>query len=191
MDQLILPRGNPNKRRKSTLTQKQKWFIILAIILPVFFIDRLTKYLAVLSFKGRPALIYLNDFFRFQYAENRGAFLGLGSGFPDWLRIWVMIIFVGVILVWMVKYSWFNGEINLAGLIGGSLIISGGFSNWIDRVLNHGVVVDFMNMGIGGLRTGIFNIADMAIMAGLAFFIFAGQNESGNEPAPDPADTDE
>ena len=30
-----------------------------------------------------------------------------------------------------------------------------------------GNVVDFMNMGIGNLRTGIFNIADMAIMAGL------------------------
>ena len=30
-----------------------------------------------------------------------------------------------------------------------------------------GHVVDFMNMGIGQLRTGIFNVADMAIMAGL------------------------
>lgn len=173
------------------MTLKQKWLIILTIILPVFLFDRFTKYLAVLHFKGKPALIYFNDFFRFQYAENRGAFLGLGSGFPEWLRIWVMIIFVGVILAWLLKYTWFNHQINLAGLIGGTLIIGGGFSNWIDRVLNHGIVVDFMNMGIGGLRTGIFNIADMAIMAGLAFFIFAGQNESGDEPAPDSADTDE
>jgi signal peptidase II len=28
-------------------------------------------------------------------------------------------------------------------------------------------VVDFLNIGIGELRSGIFNIADMAIMAGL------------------------
>ena len=43
------------------------------------------------------------------------------------------------------------------------LFISGGASNWIDRVLR-GSVVDFLNMGIGPLRTGVFNMADVAIM---------------------------
>jgi signal peptidase II len=51
----------------------------------------------------------------------------------------------------------------LAGLAGG------GFGNWMDRVLLGGVVVDFMNVGIGPVRTGIFNVADLAIMAGALF----------------------
>jgi signal peptidase II len=32
-------------------------------------------------------------------------------------------------------------------------------------------VVDFLNVGIGSLRTGVFNVADMAIMAGVALFL--------------------
>jgi signal peptidase II len=46
------------------------------------------------------------------------------------------------------------------------LIIGGGLSNIYDRIVA-GKVVDFMNIGIGGLRTGIFNVADNAIMIGL------------------------
>jgi signal peptidase II len=33
------------------------------------------------------------------------------------------------------------------------------------------VVTDFLNVGIGPLRTGIFNLADMAIMAGALLLI--------------------
>ena len=32
-------------------------------------------------------------------------------------------------------------------------------------------MVDFLNVGIGPLRTGIFNVADMAIMLGVALLI--------------------
>ena len=53
-----------------------------------------------------------------------------------------------------------------------SLFIAGGASNWFDRI-NDGRVVDFMNAGIGWLRTGVFNVADVAIMLGVALFIFA------------------
>ena len=48
-----------------------------------------------------------------------------------------------------------------------SLLIAGA----IDRLLFDGRVIDFMNLGIGGLRTGIFNVADVAIVAGLGVMI--------------------
>ena len=51
-------------------------------------------------------------------------------------------------------------------------MFSGGVSNFIDRASNNGAVVDFLNIGIGPIRTGIFNIADVAIMFGFALFIF-------------------
>jgi signal peptidase II len=34
-----------------------------------------------------------------------------------------------------------------------------------------GRVVDFLNVGLGPVRTGIFNVADMAIMAGVILLI--------------------
>ena len=65
-----------------------------------------------------------------------------------------------------------------------ALLVSGGIGNLIDRVFRDGLVVDFMNLGIGStLRTGIFNVADMAIMAGifmlLGMQLFVRGGESG------------
>ncbi|HEY8123705.1 MAG TPA: signal peptidase II, partial [Myxococcota bacterium] len=40
-----------------------------------------------------------------------------------------------------------------------------------DRVLNAGAVTDFVSLGVGPLRTGIFNLADVAIMAGAALLL--------------------
>lgn len=52
-----------------------------------------------------------------------------------------------------------------------ALIIGGGLSNLIDRIINQGAVIDFMNIGVGSLRTGIFNVADVAIMVGMFIFV--------------------
>ena len=60
-------------------------------------------------------------------------------------------------------------------------MISGGFSNLYDRITNHGGVVDFMNMGVGSLRTGIFNVADMAIMAGVLLLVIYS-HKPANKP---------
>ena len=49
----------------------------------------------------------------------------------------------------------------------------------VDRVVR-GSVIDFMNVGVGPLRTGIFNVADMAILAGVAIFVFTQRH---HEPA--------
>ena len=40
-----------------------------------------------------------------------------------------------------------------------------------------GVVVDFMNVGIGPLRSGVFNIADLAIIAGIVVLFIHGWKE--------------
>jgi len=38
--------------------------------------------------------------------------------------------------------------------------------NLIDRVWNNGLVTDFINVGIGPVRTGVFNVADLAVTFG-------------------------
>ena len=48
----------------------------------------------------------------------------------------------------------------------------GGASNWVDRVVR-GSVIDFINVGYGPLRTGIFNVADVAIMLGVGIVVIA------------------
>ena len=50
-------------------------------------------------------------------------------------------------------------------------------------MLKSGAVVDFMNVGIGNLRTGIFNLADVAIMIGAGLLLVWGETfkDAGKE----------
>lgn len=68
-------------------------------------------------------------------------------------------------LILAFRYQW--SRLAAVGLI---LFVAGGVSNWIDRVAI-GSVVDFLNIGIGSFRTGIFNVADVAIMTGIGFLL--------------------
>lgn len=56
-------------------------------------------------------------------------------------------------------------------VLGLSLICGGGISNLLDRVAFGGTVVDFVYLNLGGYRTGIFNVADVAISLGAALFL--------------------
>jgi signal peptidase II len=68
-------------------------------------------------------------------------------------------------------------------LVGLSLVWAGGASNWVDRMAR-GSVVDFLNVGFGALRTGIFNVADVAIMLGACILVFTYQQHN-REPEPE------
>jgi signal peptidase II len=56
-------------------------------------------------------------------------------------------------------------------IVGAALICGGGLGNVIDRVSQGGNVTDFLNVGVGSVRTGIFNFADMALMLGVALLV--------------------
>src|SRR5207248_4291801 len=47
------------------------------------------------------------------------------------------------------------------------LIFAGGIGNIIDRILFDRHVTDFLNVGVGNIRTGIFNFADLCVTTGV------------------------
>jgi|APLak6261675434_1056106.scaffolds.fasta_scaffold02952_3 signal peptidase II len=159
--------------------------------LPVFFavfigqvvLDQWTKQLATAHLKNNPPHIWLGDLFRLQYATNDGAFLSLGANLPPQARYWVLTIGVGVLLLALCIYALASKKLDTVQVASYSLIASGGFSNWIDRARFEGSVVDFMNMGIGSLRTGVFNIADLAILAGIGVLFVQGYLEEKKQKA--------
>jgi signal peptidase II len=54
-------------------------------------------------------------------------------------------------------------------------------SNLVDRLLFEGGVIDFLSIGIGGFRTGIFNLADVYILVGsfvIGCYFFSSPVES-------------
>jgi signal peptidase II len=147
--------------------------MILVVCLIIVGVDQGTKWYASEYLPKFEMTSYWSDLLRIGYAENTGAFLGLGSGMSDSARFLIFVCAVGVILSALLIYILRTKTQTAYGLISLTLIFSGGISNFYDRASNNGAVIDFLNVGIGSLRTGIFNVADMAIMLGVFLLLFA------------------
>ncbi len=144
----------------------RRWCLIVLLVAGTVGCDRLTKHIATQRLAGLPTQPYFADTLRLGYTENTGGFLSLGAGLPAPVRTIIFTAATGVLLVFLIAAAWRNGW-DRWRTVALALFIAGGASNWIDR-LTTGMVVDFLNVGIGSLRTGVFNVADMAIMAGVA-----------------------
>jgi signal peptidase II len=115
---------------------------------------------------------FLGDSLRLQLVENPGSFLSLGASLPEHFRFVIFTAAVAALLIGLVAASLFARRLEPWKVIALALVAGGGISNLIDRLLYNGRVTDFLNVGIGGVRTGIFNIADMAIMAGALLLLW-------------------
>ena len=56
-------------------------------------------------------------------------------------------------------------------LVALSLFLGGGVGNLIDRLIFDGRVSDFMVIQVGSISTGVFNVADMALMLALGLIL--------------------
>jgi signal peptidase II len=120
---------------------------------------------------------------RFEYVENPGAFLSLGAELPAEARFLFGVVLVGVALLATLVFLLRSRGIAPVQKLGLALLVGGGCGNLIDRLFNEGAVVDFVSLGVGPLRTGIFNVADVAITAGFVLLCLATW-----KPAPDAED---
>jgi signal peptidase II len=111
------------------------------------------------------------DSLRLQLVENTGAFLSLGDSLPEHVRFTLFTAAAAVLLIGLVCAALFARRLGPARFIPLALVAGGGISNLIDRLVFHGHVTDFLNVGIGSFRTGIFNLADMAILGGAVLLI--------------------
>jgi signal peptidase II len=153
-------------------TTNKRIALILIIIIANIFLDQWTKNIAVENLMGEPSTYYLNDFFVLTFVENDGAFLSLGSDMSPTLQFILLKALPVIMLSLLTFYTFFSKDLNKYQILALSFILGGGLSNIYDRLL-FGKVVDFMNMGIGSLRTGIFNFADVSIMVGIGIFLFS------------------
>ena len=150
-----------------------------AVVVSTIGCDRVTKEVAARRLAGRPRLSMARDAIRLEYVENRGGFLSLGADFPEGLRMAVFGLGSAILLA--VLGAWVCRRVIAGGwALGQALLWAGGVANLGDRILR-GSVIDFLNLGVGPLRTGIFNVADVAIMAGalLVALDLAGPRSSG------------
>ena len=157
-------------------------------------LDQWTKALAAAHLAGKGTVRLVGDFAVLIFVKNSGAFLSLGSGLPPILRTLLLLV---VPIVALAFFGWAflrrapgadakrgaetgrdaaipHGASEYVAL---ALIAAGGIGNLIDRLL-WGEVRDFLNFGIGSLRTGIMNLADLYILAALIVIVAAAASRS-------------
>ncbi len=144
----------------------------LGLVLGLLILDQASKLWAISTFRQRPVLSWAWDTFRIVYAENSGAFLSLGSQLPETVRFLVMVVFNAIVLLAVAIFIWVKREMPRSQRIVLGVILAGGIGNLIDRVCYNGVVIDFLNIGIGSLRTGIFNLADIWVSGGVVALFY-------------------
>lgn len=136
--------------------------------------DQTTKYAAKELLAPNSIISLVDGTIRLQYTENKGAFLSLGTSLSEETRFWIFTVSVSLALAAMFFYLVSSRTLTLRPAIAISLILGGGTSNLIDRLVYEGAVIDYLNIGIGSLRTGIFNVADVAIIVGAGLLVYFG-----------------
>jgi signal peptidase II len=132
--------------------------------------DQAAKGVVKDNLAAQPPVFLLNGVVTLQYAENSGAFLSLGAGLPAPARTVLLVFFAGALVAGALVYVLRSSSLTLLQCVALSLVAGGGLGNLIDRLLHNGRVVDFVVLSAGPLHTGIFNLADVALVAGLILF---------------------
>jgi signal peptidase II len=168
------------KRRMGGFPMRGLLFLGLAAL--VVILDQATKRIAEdrLERTGVRSVPFpaLGDYFRFTYVENRGAAFGL---LQDQTAFFVL---VGVIVIGVIaaSYRYLPRSGFLLHLALG-LQLGGAIGNLIDRV-RQGYVVDFVDFGYHSNWWPVFNVADSAIVIGVALLALnAVMPSASDDPA--------
>jgi signal peptidase II len=147
--------------------------LIVLVLIGCVSCDQVSKMTAREYLPGTGVHSYLGDTFRLEYAENPGSFLSLGDSLPSSVRYAAFTVGVGVFVAALLAWAVLSPRLAWPERLALVAIGASGASNLIDRIRYDGMVTDFLNVGIGSLRTGIFNVADAIVMMGAICLLFA------------------
>jgi signal peptidase II len=145
-------------------------FAILLVLACTAGCDQATKHFARAELSLHSATLP-GGFVEFTLAENPGAFLSFGASIPEIARGTLFTIGVSLGLILLLGYLVRESNFRWLSFLGLVMVWAGGMSNLFDRFTRHGLVTDFMVVRIGPLHTGVFNLADVVIMGGIAIVL--------------------
>jgi signal peptidase II len=176
----------PRPRGEWSSSSALRGLLFLGLAALVVIADQATKRLAEdrlerTGVRSVP-LPLIGDFLRFTYVENRGAAFGL---LQDQTAFFV---FVGLLVIGVIAASYrylprsgFRLHLALGLQLGGAV------GNLIDRI-RQGYVVDFVDFGYHANWWPVFNVADSAIVIGVALLALNALQPTS--PAEDPSRQD-
>ena len=135
----------------AALDQATKWFILIAVMNP-------------------PRIIEVTPFFNLVLAYNTGIAFSLGA---TGTRTSSYLFGALAIAIVIGLIFWLRTQRRTIVHVAGGMVIGGAVGNIIDRFIHPGVV-DFLDFHWAGNHWPAFNLADSAIVVGVAILLFDG-----------------
>ncbi len=121
-------------------------------------LDQITKYWAYNNLRTIDYITIINEIFRLNYCENRGAAWGMLQG-KIWLFAIITVLVIGAV-IWFIIKKKPQSKLLIYSL---TLLTGGAIGNFIDRIVR-GFVVDFLDFHL--INFPIFNVADCFVVVG-------------------------
>ena len=147
----------------------------MRIYLPTIFViitDQVTKMWIKENLAILESWDIIGSFLRFTHVKNEGIAFGIGVG--DYKMLMVTLSLTATLFIGYLHWQERNNHPLIKNSLG--LILGGAIGNLIDRSYiffsgTYNGVVDFIDVGIGGFRWYIFNIADSAVSVGVILYL--------------------
>ena len=141
----------------------------IAIVLVVFLADQALKLWLLLGLRlAETGPFAVLPFMDIVLAWNRGISYGLFQQGTDIGR-WALVVISIAAAIWLGRWMW--REESRLSVVSLALIVGGALGNGLDRAV-YGAVVDFVHLHWGSFSWYIFNIADAAIVVGVAGLLY-------------------
>lgn len=131
----------------------------------ILLLDQSSKWLVRSTMSLGESISVLGETLRITFIENPGIAFGLRIGNGAVFTILSILASLGV-LVYLLTHR----HEKLGVQVGLVCILGGAFGNLMDRILI-GKVADFIDIGVHDIRWPVFNVADSAVVVGMAILL--------------------
>ena len=161
----------------------RRYGLLIGVSLIIVSLDQITKLLIINTMQLHESIPVVAGFFNLTYIRNPGAAFGLfattNSAFRLIFFIGTSIFALGLLgtIFYRIHPDDVWGQLTVSSIVGGAI------GNLLDR-LQHGEVVDFLDVYIGSYHWPAFNVADSAISVGVVslLIIFALDKKKNDSP---------
>jgi signal peptidase II len=145
--------------------------LALGVLVPflVIAVDQLTKAWVRSALEANDSVRVLGDWVRITYIHNEGAAFGLHVGEHSSLVFLILAVAASSLVLYLYLTTAPGERLQRVAL---GLILGGALGNIIDRI-RWNMVVDFLQVGVGGHYWPIFNVADSAVTVGAVLLAYA------------------
>ena len=147
------------------IKEHKKYIMLIAVILLIIIAGQLLKNDIIKNYKDQGSISLVEDIINITYTENKGGAWGIGQN--DTITfVAANLLVIGIIIKFIITQKDRIGLLDLSAL---TLILGGGISNFIDRIIR-GYVVDYIDIS-PLLDFPIFNLEDVIIVIGWLIFV--------------------